>query len=361
MRKVIRMVIPVVAIMLTRGIGGQNAMAQTAATDTVAPVVVSGFVDTYFSFNLGRPVTHANAFRNFDVTENQFMLANAEVSVTRAPTPVGFRVDLDFGPTNDIVQSGVTGSVVNIGQAYLTYVVPVGSGLTVDAGKFVTHMGNEVIKTKDDMNYSRSFLFAYSIPYYHLGVRAAYPVSSALTLTGFVLNCYNGVAVNPGKTFGLQGILTASPTLSIIGNWIGGPAFPDSVSKKFRNVANLIVTLQATEKLTVALDAVYGQENLPGGVAPWRGAAGYLKYALCDVSSLALRGEIYNDPTGFTTGTSQDLSEITVTYECRPVPSLILRGEYRYDSSTEVVFDGEAGAATRRNQGTLLVGAIVTF
>jgi hypothetical protein len=175
------------------------------------------------------------------------------------------------------------------------------------------------------------------------------------------VNCYNGLAVNPGKTFGLQGILTASPTLSIIGNWIGGPAFPDSVSKKFRNVANLIVTLQATSRLTVALDAVYGQENLPGGVALWRGAAGYLKYALCDVSSLALRGEIYNDPSGFTTGTSQDLSELTLTYECRPASSLILRGEYRYDMSTEVVFDGESGAATRRNQGTLLVGAIVVF
>ena len=336
-------------------------MAQTAAKDSVAPVAMSGFVDTYFSYNLGRPVTHANALRNFDVTENQFILSNAEITVSRAATPVGFRVDLDFGPTNDIVQTGVTGSVANIGQAYLTYVVPVGSGLTVDAGKFVTHMGNEVIKTKDNFNYSRSFLFAYSIPYYHLGVRASYPVSGALTLTGLVLNCYNGLAVNPGKTFGLQGILTASPALSITANWIGGPALPDSVSKKFRNVANLIVSLQATEKLTVALDAVYGQENLPGGVALWRGGAGYLKYALCDESSLALRGEIYNDPSGFTTGISQNLNEVTLTYEYRPAASLILRGEYRYDSSTEVVFDGDAGAATRRNQSTLLVGAIVTF
>jgi hypothetical protein len=335
--------------------------AEPAAAPAPTPVVVGGFIDSYFNFNFGRPGSHTNQLRNFDVTENQVTLANAELSVAKAPDPVGFRVDLDFGPTNDIVQSGAPGSVANIGQAYATYVVPVGSGLTVDAGKFVTHMGYEVIKGKDNFNYSRSLLFALPIPYYHLGARASYPVTSTISLTGFVYNSYNGPTVTPGKTFGLQAIVAASSALTLTANWIGGPAFPDSVSKKYRNVANLIVAYAVSEKVSAALDAVYGQENLPGGTALWKGAAAYLRYQLCAPSALTLRGEVYADPTGFTTGGATDLKEVTLTYEYRPVPSLILRAEYRYDTADVTAYDGDAGPGTRKNQATLGVGAIVVF
>ncbi len=340
------------------------AMSQSkdsSATPAAAPVVVGGFVDTYFSFNFDRPASHTNQLRNFDLTENQFKVANAEVSITKAAGPVGFRVDLDFGPTNDLVQTGDGGSLANVGQAYVTYVAPVGAGLTLDAGKFVTHMGMEVIKAKDDYNYSRSFLFAYSIPYYHYGVRASYPLSSTLTLCAHILNNYNGPAVNSGKTFGFQALYTPSSALSIIANYIGGPALPDSVTKKFRNVANLMVMYQATEKLGLSVDAVYGQENFNAGVALWKGVAGYVRYTICDPSVLTLRGEIYSDPVGYTTGTAQDLKEITLTYEYKVAASLILRGEYRYDWSDAVSFDGDGGSLTRRNQATLAVGAIVVF
>jgi Putative beta-barrel porin-2, OmpL-like. bbp2 len=332
-----------------------------------SPVVVGGFVDTYFSYNFDRPTSHTNQLRNFDVTENQFKVANAEVSMTKAAAPVGFRADLDFGPTNDLVQTGDGGSLANVGQAYVTYVAPVGSGLTLDAGKFVTHMGMEVIKAKDDYNYSRSFLFAYSIPYYHYGVRASYPVSSTLTLCAHILDNYNGPAVHHnGKTFGFQAVFTPTSALSLTANYIGGPNPADSVSKKFRNVANVMIMYQATEKLGLSIDAVYGQDNREtGGVNLWKGAAAYIRYALCDPSVVTLRGEIYSDPEGATTSTTQELREVTLTYEYKVASSLILRGEYRYDWSdaTGVVksFDGDSGPLTRSNQATLGVGAIVVF
>lgn len=347
---------------LATGATGQTK--DSSATPT--PVVIGGFVDSYFSYNFGRPTTHVNQLRNFDVAENQFTVANAELSITKAAAPLGFRVDLDFGPTNDLVQSGASGSIANVGQAYITYVAPVGAGLTIDAGKFVTHMGQEVIKAKDDVNYSRSLLFALSIPYYHLGVRASYPVSSTLTLCAHIYNSYNGLPVNSGKTFGCQAIFAPTSDLTITGNYIGGPALPDSVSKIWRNVVNLIVSYQATDKLGLTLDAVYGQERPTSmtpfaGVALWKGAAGYLKYQINDPSAFILRGEIYSDPSGFTTGTSQDLREVTVTYEYKPITNLILRAEYRYDSADGVVYDGSGGPLTRRNQATLGLGAIVVF
>ncbi len=331
--------------------------SSTAST----PVVVGGYVDSYFSFNFDRPLSHVNQLRNFDVTENQVSLANAELSVTKAAAPVGFRVDFDYGPTNDIVQSGAPGSVADIGQAYITYVAPLGQGLTIDAGKFVTHMGFEVIKAKDDWNYTRALLFALAIPYYHLGVRATYPFSSTFSLCVHMYNSYNGLAVNSGKTFGFQAIFTPTSMFSLTANYIAGPALPDTVSKKFRNVGELIATIQPSSQLSFAIDGVYGQDHLPAGLVLWKAVAAYARYALSDPCAITLRGELYHDPQGFTSGTSQDLKEITLTYEYKPTTNLILRGEYRYDSADGLVYDGNGGALARRNQATLDVAAIVVF
>jgi hypothetical protein len=338
------------------------ATAQSKDSTAPPPVVFSGFVDSYFSFNFARPTTHVNSMRVFDGTENSFAISEAELSISKAAAPIGFRVDLDFGPTNDLAQSGAPGSVANVGQAYITYVAPVGEGLTIDAGKFVTHMGFEVIKAKDDYNYSRSISFGYAIPFYHLGVRASYPLSSKLTLTGYMYNSFNGLTVNSGKSFGLEATYTPSSAVTVIGNWIGGPANPDTTSKKFRNIGNLIVSVAPSEKLTLVGEMVYGQENLPGLTALWRAYAGYLKYSLCDPSSLTLRGELYDDPEGFTLGlpgTPVKWKEVTLTYEYKGLSNLILRTEYRYDWSDVSLFAGDG--ALRNNISTLTVGAIVVF
>ena len=44
-------------------------------------------------------------------------------------------------------------------EAYFSYLAPLGKGLQVDIGKFVTPFGAEVIETKDNWNYSRGLPF----------------------------------------------------------------------------------------------------------------------------------------------------------------------------------------------------------
>lgn len=360
------------ALLSTVAVLGQSAYTQakdTAAApakDTVAApappaVTITGFVDTYFSYNFDRPTSHVNEYRNFDVSDEQFTMSMAEVSVQRAASPVGFRVDLAFGQGIDIAQSGAPGSIANVMQAYVTLVVPVGSGLTVDMGKFVTHCCFETIPAKDNFNYSRSLLFAWSVPYYHLGARAAYSLSSTITLNGYLYDGWNGIPVNSGKTLGFQGVYAPTSALSFTLNWLGGPALPDSVTNKYRNVYEVIANYAATDKLTLALNWVYGEDHPPGMTTVWRGLAGYVKYALNDVSSFAVRCEKFDDPEGYMTGAIQTLNEGTLTYEYKPFPMIILRGEYRYDWSTVPAFDGSGGKFTRTNQSTLAMGAIVTF
>jgi hypothetical protein len=61
----------------------------------------------------------------------------------------------------------------NIFQAYGTYVLPLGGGLTVDFGKWASSLGAEGNYTKDQMNYSRSYWFDF-LPFYHMGARLNY-------------------------------------------------------------------------------------------------------------------------------------------------------------------------------------------
>ncbi len=288
------------------------------AHDTIPPVSITGFVDTYYSYNPAKPATGTNAVRNFDVTDNQFVVSQAEVSIARAASPIGFHIDADYGAASDLIQSGAQGSIVSLQQAYATMALPVGSGLTLDAGKFFTGMGYEVIKTKDNFNYSRSFSFAWSIPYYHVGVRATYLLTSTLTSTLMVVNGWNGVELNRMKTFHLCFLDAPTPTVSFGVNWIGGQEEPDSVSKTFRNVVEGFLTLQPTEALTFAVDLTYGTEPAPAATAFWKAAVGYMKYQWTAKSAVAVRVEGYWDPQGFTTGAIQNLSELTATYDYRP-------------------------------------------
>jgi hypothetical protein len=126
-------------------------------------VVFSGFADTYYGYNFNRPASRRNALRNFDFNHNQFSLNLLEIALERAPEPLGFRLDLNFGDTAKWVHSSEPGGsdvYQYLQQAYVSYKAPLGKGLTVDFGKFVTPMGAELIETHPNMNYSRSLLFA---------------------------------------------------------------------------------------------------------------------------------------------------------------------------------------------------------
>ncbi len=347
------------------------AADSAAAAPAPAPITWSGFIDAYYSKNFNSPVTETNQLRNFDIQENQFALSLAELVIQKQASPVGFRMDLDFGPTNDLVQGG-NGSTLNVlQQAYLTAVLPVGSGLTVDVGKFVTHMGNEVIESKDNWNYSRSFLFEFAIPYYHTGIRLTYPLSSALSGTLDILNGWNStVDNNHSQTLGLTLNYTLSPNTSIVFNGIDGFEQPYLAPYGKKDVADFIITQTVNDNLSLCLNADYGQERVANFLNIWKGIDLYERYSLNPKSAVALREEVYSDPFGYTTGVfapKTTLSEVTATYEYHVFDPLMVRCELRDDFSNTVGAFTTASAlntsptSSAKSQPTLLIGVVATF
>ena len=114
---------------------------------------------------------------------NAFSLSLAEVAFSKPVTSdsrVGFRVDLDFGKTADLVaafepesngQRDLQAPAAGIRQP------ADGQGAPGTSGRFVTPIGAEVIESQDNWNYTRSILFGYAIPFNHTGVRATYAAS----------------------------------------------------------------------------------------------------------------------------------------------------------------------------------------
>ena len=316
-----------------------QASADAKIMDFLRRTEISGFVDGYYSYNFNTPITRkAGPERTFDVQHNSFSLNLAELSFTKVPTADsrgGFRLDLDYGPTQDIVNATEPGGVGvwrNIGQAYLSYQADVGKGLQIDFGKFVTPFGYEVIKTKDNFNYSRSLLFTLAIPFYHMGVRASYNVNDKIGLAAFVVNGFNNAQATLDKKT-IMGQVTVKPTaaFSVIETWAGGPQEPNH--NKWRNLADTVATYNIGSKLSLAGNYDYGTDKESGARVWWQGVAAYGRYQPNSWFAVTPRWEFYNDAQGFTSGVAQKMKEFTITSEFKHKDGVIARLEYRHDYS----------------------------
>lgn len=354
-----------------------KVFAADSTATSATPITWNAFIDVYYTRDFNDPSNRQNGLRNFDIYENQVTLSLADLTVQKQAQPVGFKIELGFGTTSDWVNTASTfgtnsPTMANVMQAYGTVVVPIGAGLTVDAGKFVTHMGNEVIISQSNWNYSRSYLFTFAIPYYHTGVRLTYPVASNLTAAVHIVNGWNSVIDN-NKFLSLGATLSYSPTstTSLVFNGMWGHENLTSTSldtilteNGSRDVYDFILTQQLSDAFSVAVNADYGQTGTTRGLAMWKGVALYGRYALSAKSALALRGEVYYDPSfgGYTTGAGfpkATFQEYTLTYELHPYDPLLIRVEGRDDLANGKAFISALGV--RSSQPTLTVGVVASF
>ena len=346
-----------------------------AAKPWYEEIAVNGFVSASYSYNTNRPASGTNQFRVFDFDDNTFKVDVAEVVFQKAiskPGEAGFRVDLAAGSSIPRVSASAglfrdsSGKAqdFDLQQAFVSWIAPVGSGLRLDAGKFVTHFGYEVIEGYDGYNdnATRSFLFGFTIPFAHTGLKASYTFSDQLA--GMFELC-NGWDVardnNTSKSIGLQLIWTPSKTVTVYGNFMTGPE-RENVNSDPRSLFNVVAQWKFTDLTVFALDAVYGSEKgavAPGETASWSGIAGYARFGVSDAFALCLRAEYFNDADGARTGVVQKLKEVTLTPELKVSSHFLLRADLRVDWSDQDVFEKKEGLTS--SQPTGLLNAIYAF
>ncbi|MEZ5364227.1 MAG: outer membrane beta-barrel protein [Bryobacterales bacterium] len=372
----------------------QEIKAQLAAPGTPEPTLVETesepaealdirsvgnvglLMDGYYSYNFNQPADGLNPLRAYDRRHNSFGLNQAALVFDREPEPeqgrrFGVRVDLMYGQATDALQ----GSPLNelrpdmyrpVFQAYGTYVAPVGSGLTIDFGKWASALGLEGNYTLDQVNYSRSYLFNF-LPFYHFGFRARYDFTDQWGASYWLVNG-NGQSddFNGLKSNAFFGHWKPSPRVETnlayyTGNENNTRAFPGEGRRALDGKLHIVYdqTLwSVTDRLSLGAELAYinNRETSASPPSTALGGGALASFDLNDRWSLGARYERVSDGGGFLTGRRQLLQEATFTLSQRVAERFLVRYEVRRDASSRAFFTTDRAGLLARQQTTALLG-----
>jgi len=377
-----------------------DAPAKITLAGLLGPTQISGLVDAYVQYNTNHPIDNVSGFRFFDEDTNAFSLNMAEIGVLKAPdsssaeSRFGYHIVAGYGDAAYAVNSSdpaTDDANFYLEQAYGSYLAPVGKGLQVDIGKFVTPIGAEVIESNGNWNYSRSILFYYAIPFYHVGARATYTFNPKWTVAGYLVNGWNNtiidkyIGVNESAGLNYIGSLTWTPNAkwSAIENYMAGPqvdGYNTTATKTFddwKQLSDTVISYTPNAKWAFMLNGDYGfgpRDYSPtvgpttvSPAAKWWGVAGYAKYTLNAKSYAAVRYEYYDDANGYTGLLGSEFStpgfaqEVTGTYAYNVTSALQVRAEYRYDFASAPIFTYGGTFDDKKTQNTAELGFMYTF
>ena len=375
--------------------------ADRASLDFLHDTTINASIDGYYAYNFNAPIGRVNYLRSYDVLSNNFSLNQANLVVEHAPDLAagrrwGARVDLQFGQATDTLQGNPINEprpaiYRNIFQAYGSYVVPLGKGLTVDFGKWASSLGIEGNYTKDQINYSRSFWFNF-LPFYHMGIRANYKLNDRFSLNYWVINGTNQTEATNAFKDELFGF-TATPHKNVTWtlNYYFGQENPDRAPaiacgpvpiqpglcfSAIRpapdgrtHIFDSYVNWQATPKLALAVEGDYFVQRVWKNAAPGQssapshvdGGAAYARYQLTPKIALGARAEYLSDRAGLFSGIDQSLKETTATFDYSPRSGFLMRYEWRRDFSNQPMFLTATTDELSKQQNTATVGLIWWF
>ena len=370
-----------------------------------AGITLGGFVDGGYTVSANGDSAHVPlAGRFFDTKNNRIVLDQADFIIDRpvdygkAATnhtfDIGGHAEFLFGwDTGLFHSSGLFDNPATIGvtkgyyrsrtspenqfdidQAYLDFALPVGSGLRLRVGKFVTLLGYELINPTQNAFYSHSYMFSFAIPLTQTGVLGEYKLSDDLLLDAGITRGWSQTFTDNNGEPDFLGGITFTPQESdalkkwkFILNLSEGPQGTHD-NHDYWTVLDFQAIYTASDKLTLAANVDYGDApHAPGivGAPQWYGVAGYAAYVLNDYLTANLRAEYYGDNKGFTLGTGKlaNLYEATVNLDVKPFPAdaigqnLMIRPEVRYDYSEKGFFKG----GTHHDQLTFGIDAYFVF
>ncbi|MFZ4507471.1 MAG: outer membrane beta-barrel protein [Fimbriimonas sp.] len=331
-----------------------SSLAVLASADDAPKIDITGSLDIYYQFDFNKPLTGATVNgRQFDVRHNSFSFTAGQINFSKAVTkesPLGATLQLYFGPNADtlVVSDPGGDSLKNVLQGYVTYNV---GGATVDFGKFLTWIGSEVVPAGDNANYSRSFLFTYGQPVYHVGLRASKPVGP-FGVTAALVNGWNEAEdSNGGKTLGLSVSYVKGPLTTAV-NYYGGVEGAGSetttgigFSRREVNMVDLVANWKVSDVLTVGLNADYADAKAKTSAqsGKWNGVAAYATQSLTEKTSVSGRWETFSDPNGLRTGSDSLLNSLTLTLSHAPAKDVKVFVEFRHDTANMSIFPKDGG------------------
>jgi hypothetical protein len=342
-----------------------------------------GFLDAAYLLDFNHPSNHLFRSRGttYKVDEPILNMADAYLRKT-ATEPSRWGMELAVQGGQDSTLFGFSATAPNLprsnwlrhlGPTDVSYLAPVGNGLTVQAGIFSSFIGYDSLYAKDNFNYTRPW-GADLTPYLMMGVNASYPFTKKLTATAFVVNGYWHLAdANKVPSSGGQVAYKLTEHTTLKETVLFGPRQSNTAFEFWGFLWDSIAEWKS-ERFTTAFEYHVGTEKVAAAGTPralWMFAQLPARWSFNKNWSATLRPEVYWDRDGRMTGFPQTVKANTTTLEYR-LPyrqaSAIVRLEHRIDDSRGRGGGFFRGAAVAPGvdrltptQNLLILAVILTF
>jgi len=327
-----------------------DAAAQSALTPAPSPIEwqYGAFIDVGRLFSSTSPSNHL--FRNRGTTPrvDEWNVNMTAAYLKKAPSEssrAGVELTIQEGRDSEIFGFSATAPniggadwLLHLGPTNVSYLAPVGKGLTVQGGIFSSLIGYDGLYAKDNVTYTRPWTGDYT-PYFMLGVNASSPVTARLTATGFFVNGYWHLAhANNVPSVGGQLAYKATDRVTVKETVLYGPHQSDTALRYWRLFSDSIVE-RKTGVVTAAFEYQIGTEGVATAGDPqalWMAAQAPVKWVVGGPWSIVARPEFAWDRDGRWIGAEQSVKAFTATVEYRrPLgrAQAIVKLEYRVDDS----------------------------
>lgn len=359
--------------------GHPDPDADTASSE----LQYGGFVDGGYLYDSNDPANHLFRSRGTTFHVNETDLNMAAVYLRKAASGSsrwGTELTLQAGKDSEVFGFSATAPNLegakwlrHLGPTDVSYLAPLGKGLTIQAGIFNSFIGYDSLYAKDNFNYTRPWGADFT-PYLMMGVNAQYPFTNKLTGTVFVLSGYFHLAhANNVPSSGGQLAYKATEHLNLKQTMLYGPHQSDTSLEFWRFLSDSIAEWKG-KRFTGAFEYIAGEEKVASAGNPrawWMSGQMPLHWVLGKGFSATLRPEVFWDSDGRVTGFRQTVKGNTTTLEYR-IPyrhaTAIFRLEHRIDDSRGrdggFFTDGNLPAGIPRltpTQNLLAISVILTF
>ncbi|MFQ5647338.1 MAG: outer membrane beta-barrel protein [bacterium] len=378
------------------------------ALELFKDIRISGFMDTYYSYNTNKPASRSafaesggktvtdsgltNRFRAFDLEDDTLVMDNFELQIERptsAGNRAGFKLITNYGELANRITFAKNDNYGRVDDddftfsvAYVNYFMDLGRGVDIKVGKMATWIGAEPWESVDNLNYSRSLLYQNADPFTHTGASISYSFTDNIGVTGYAVNGWDGFEDNNrAKSLGYQVAFdNIMDKFSLYLNGIHGAEHDDD-TKYQRDMFDVVLDITPMDNLEINLNYETAREQgsnslnedgtrkaaMAGGA--WRGFSGIVAYDFADWFKLAARGEVFIDKgnayrgedgikgtadDSFSNRTGVNFKEVeiyeaTVTATFKLAKQILVRPEYRRDWSQKRLFvddeDSKSGNA----------------
>lgn len=319
-------------------------------------------------------------FENQDPTINQIgLFIERTVDVSKDKFDLGGRIEWIWGgDARSIHSTGLFDYQDNDEQwdpvqAYLDVALPVGNGLRVRAGKFVTPFGYETINPTTTPLYSRGLLFTYLLPFTHTGAIATYALNDSWTIEGGVVRGWDDALEDKnddGVSFYGGAVYTFADKKQVLAlRGIAGPEYAND-NQSTRTLIEALYTVKYSDQWSFAVqgnvlwetdvDSKFGESDDNGFAG---GLGGWASYTFSQYIRSNARLEYLYDGQGFRFGTAEgnNVYSAALGLTITPLPTsdigsnLKIRPEVRFDYADNNAFGGD------NNQLTFAIEGYFTF